>query len=133
MKKRLSSMVVVWVVLAIALAWAFVEHGRMLGGVKYFAHMGRGPAAAAELVLIVGCLLLAALHWSSSSAVKPVGWVVAVVAFAFSLSFFPSFLPLPRLIEALNPYVFPFGVFGVLLPGIVMLLALSSSVQSRGE
>ncbi|MEJ6022569.1 hypothetical protein [Ramlibacter sp. PS4R-6] len=112
-----------WLAFSGTLLWAFLEHGRMLGGIQYFSHMGRGGAAAAQVVLIVGSLALSGLVWVRSSMVKPVGITVALVGLAFALSFV---LPLPG-IAILNPYVFPLGTAGMVLPFVVAVAAFATS------
>jgi hypothetical protein len=129
MTKRPPFLSFVWLFFAGALLWAFIEYGRMLGGVKYFAHMGRGGAAAAEVALIVGSLALSLLVWERSQRLKPVGIAVAVVAIAFALSFVLPSLPV---ISLLNPYVFPFGRAGVALPVAVAVAAFVTSYQASG-
>lgn len=123
MTKRPTLLAFVWLAFSGVTLWAFLEHGKMLGGFKYFSHMGQSGAAVAEVALIAGSLALSALVWERSPMVKPVGITVAIVALAFGLSFV---LPLP-VISLLSPIVFPFGNDGMALPLVIAFAAFVTS------
>lgn len=110
---------IIWSLIGCALMWAYFEHGRMIGGTKYFAHMGLAGAQVAELALVGGAFLLAlSLSLRAEFAVKPIAAAVTLIGCAFASSFV---IPLPPF-HLLAPYVFPFGRFGVFIPALAAFL-----------
>ena len=124
MKHRYRITAILWLCLAGLLVWMFFAHGRLIGGVQYFSHMGMGGAAAAELALIAGSLLLARAVWVESPRTTEIALAVAAIALVFALSFW---LPLP-IIRLFSPMVIPLGWVGVLLPVVVLVFAANTAL-----
>jgi hypothetical protein len=124
MKYRYKFTAALWLCLALLQAWAFFAHGRLIGGVQWFLHVGLGGAAAAQLTLIVGSLFLAWAVLVQSPAKTKIALAVAIVALMFALSFWLS-LPIIRF---LGPMVYPLGSNGFLLPVAVLFCATCTAL-----
>ena len=112
---------IVWFALGVGLVITFVEHGKLIGGMQYFVHMGIGGAAAAEVILIAGAFIqIFALLFNLTVVVKLAAVVIGAVALAFGGAFFLPIKPL----HLLSPMLFPFfGGLGPCIPFIAAFLA----------
>ena len=124
--KRSSLLTVLWVLSGCLLAWALLWQGEMIGGIKYFVHVGMGPSAFLQLGLIVGSFSMALASLYSPSTARPLASVMAIGASLFTMCFVA--VPLPYFIAValgyFSPRLFPYSNAGVLLPLLVAVLAL---------
>lgn len=100
---------VLWVSIAIGLIAAYLKHGQMIGGTKYFAHMGLAGAQLAQLGLIggsivLGCCIILRKDSAARVLAKGVGFLGALFAANF---IFPL---------GMGPYIYPLGTAGLMIP-----------------
>jgi hypothetical protein len=120
-----------WLLISILELCIFIEYVHMLGGIQRILSIGRGPAAAAQMILIGGALLLSGFSWTGSKGIRPVGKFISIVAFSFGCSFFFPWIPV---LGALNPYTSPFGIVGLVMPFIIGFVAMiAASSDSEGK
>ena len=103
----------------------------MIGGVRYFAHVGMGPSAFLQLGLIVGSFLIAWMCMYGSNTVRPLATIVAIGALLFALSFVSYFFPILIAVPLsyFSPRVFPYSTLGGLLPGLITVLAIATRAE----
>ena len=100
---------IAWMLIAAGLLAAYLWHGKMIGGTKYFAHMGLAGAELAQLgliassVAVVYCIFMRK-HAAGRFWAKAVGFVGALFAANF-------ILPL-----GMGPYIYPLGNAGLVIP-----------------
>lgn len=111
---------VLWICLSGILFATYLKHGEMIGGAKYFAHMGLAGAQLAQVALIGGALLLAGCAlFQAHPATKFLGIAVGILGALFAANFiFPM---------GMNPYVYPFGSRGLLIPLSVSIIGFIAS------
>ena len=127
MNHKFKIRAVLWLVVAGLLVWMLLAHGRAIGGVQYFSHVGAGGAALAELALIAGSVALARAAWINSRSTSGIALAVAAVALIYALSFWVH----APVLSFFNPLVIPLGWLGVLLPWAVLILAVSTALIPR--
>ena len=118
-RAKLPNAAAVWCVLALLLGWSFGDYVLHFGGVRRLISIDRGPAVAAQLVLIGASFLLSRMSWLGSEGISSVAVFVSLLALACGLSLFMPGIPA---IGLLNPYMFPF--WGIVVWGIVFFAAI---------
>jgi hypothetical protein len=81
----------------------------MIGGTKYFAHMGLAGAELAQFGLISGSVLLAfCIYMRWSTAGRFLAQAIGLLGALFAANFI---LPL-----GMGPYIYPLGTAGIVIP-----------------
>lgn len=116
-----------WGLLAILLAWAFLMHGEIFGGIGYLGHMGREGSAYLQTLLIVAAILLAIQPNSKSPIARAIAGVALTLSILFFFSVFGGSIQiLSQLRVFLSPYVYP--PLGLAIHALTLISAIGTCI-----